>query len=131
MDRRRAPRIATRISACLTVLNPPEQEYAVVVEDISNGGARVFTEVQLAVNTPVKLLVGDNLFLGEVCHRQTAAGGFRIGLRLESTLAGVSAIQSLMKALIDESPCARSDGAHAAQTDDNRDYQHNGQPSQK
>jgi hypothetical protein len=124
MERRKSPRVATQARAQLTVLDPPGPQEMVVLEELSGGGARIRAKSQLAVNTPVKLMVGDDLFLGDVCHCQKSGDGFLAGLKLDSALTGVSSLRTLMQALMRESGGGGSGRSHASQAEYDRNHQH-------
>jgi len=127
MDRRQNPRVPARIPAILTVLSEPAREYEVVVEEVSGNGARVRVEARLAVDSVVKLIVEDDLFLGDVCHCQEAPGGYSVGLKLDCALVSLSSVRALMRALMPEAGQAGSGGAQTANPGDNRDHEESGQ----
>ncbi len=108
MDRRESPRIRVRLPGTLTVLatgaeNPSdERSQPVLVNALSGNGASVQMDVPLRVGALVKLVVEDDLFLGEVVHCGADEGGYLVGLHLDCALASLSGIRRLMLALFRE-----------------------------
>ncbi len=124
MERRAHPRVPVRIPAKLTVLSDPWQEFDVQVEEISGKGARVLLQERLPVNAVVKLVVDDDLFLGEVCHCQADAKGFSVGVSLDCALVSLSSIRALMHALMPATgSSAGSGGSQAADAGHHRNHQ--------
>ncbi|MBI4892606.1 MAG: PilZ domain-containing protein [Acidobacteria bacterium] len=119
MDRRETSRVPVRLPGSLTVLAPgahnskQDRAVPVVVKSISGNGASLFLNEPLRPGALVKLIVEDDLFLGEVVHSGPGEGGYHVGLHLDCALASLSGIRNLMLALFREAEGNREgqDGA--------------------
>lgn len=115
MDRRESPRVTVRLPGTLTVLgsgggrSPEEQPWPAMVKSLSGNGASVATERPLRPGTLIKLVVNDDLFLGEVVYCGADAGGFVVGMHLDCALASLSGIRKLMSRLLQESEPLRAE----------------------
>ncbi len=61
---------------------------------------------QLIPDTPVKVEVGDSMYLGEVCYCRMERGGFIAGLAIEQVLTGLHGLANLRRSLIQDLPAA-------------------------
>ena len=103
MDRRREPRIRLDQQAWITVLGDPEVRCAATAVDLSGRGMKLRLGRQLAPDSPVKVEVGDSIYLGEVCYCRLEHGVFVAGLAIEQVLTGLKGLARLRSRLIADS----------------------------
>ena len=106
-EKRRRPRVAVDAVATLQVLGASRAENgvptAVRVIDVSEHGMGLESSVSLDAGVPIRLDIGDAMFLGEVCYCTLIAEGpppaFHIGIVTEECLSGLSGLRHLISAL--------------------------------
>ena len=109
-EKRTRPRIAVDAVATLQVLGASQSTngvpISVRVTDASERGMRVQAEVQMDTGLPVRLDIGDSMFLGEICYCAPAPKGapatYNIGIVTEQCLTGLSGLRHLINALEQE-----------------------------
>lgn len=82
-------------------------ELAARVQDLSGNGARVLIERRLPTGACVKLVLEDNLYLGEVAYCREVEGGFQAGLVLKHVLHALNDLHWLMQSLLAETVNSR------------------------
>ncbi len=105
MDRRQEPRIAVEEQGWMTILgSEPEIRCSVTAIDVSGRGIKLRLGRQVMPNTPVKIEVGDSMYLGEVCYCRLERGAFIAGLAIEQVLTGLHGLAKLRRKLIQDLP---------------------------
>ena len=112
-EKRTRPRIAVNAEGTLQVLGTSQSTNGVPipvhVSEASERGMRVQSNIAIDAGLPVRLDIGDSMFLGEVCYCAPASTGaaapFNIGIVTEQCLTGLSGLRHLISALEpDKSP---------------------------
>ena len=103
MERRREPRIPLEQHAWITLLVDPEVRCPATAVDLSGRGMKLRLSRQLAADSPVKVEIGDSMYLGEVCYCRLEHGAFVAGLAIEQVLTGLQGLARLRSKLIEDS----------------------------
>lgn len=106
-DRRAVPRTDVHTPATMQKLGMTPQENgepaAATVLDIGERGIRVETAESFAVGQAVKIEIGDEMFLGEVCHKAVVPGKesprYHLGVVAKERLQGLGSLLQLIEAL--------------------------------
>jgi c-di-GMP-binding flagellar brake protein YcgR len=87
VERRHEQRISAHEHTQVRVLNPfSEESLPVRMLDRSTNGLSVRTACRLSVGTLVQVRLKDAVVLGDVRYCVSAEGGFKIGIRIESSM---------------------------------------------
>ena len=105
-EKRTRPRVTVNAEATLQVLGTSHSgsgvPTAVQLVDASERGMRLEASVSIDAGVPVRLDIGDAMFLGEVCYCALMAAGpptvFHIGIVTEECLSGLSGLRHLISA---------------------------------
>lgn len=79
---------------------PPPARCPALLEEVSDGGARVVVAHAYPVGAAVELLVGDELWLGEVVWRAEGCGGYAVGILVEQRMKRLTELESLCRSLL-------------------------------
>lgn len=104
MDRRSTPRTDNIRPVQLVLLGDQESRFEVMLQDLSEGGARIMSPVPIKAGSPVRLDVDDSILLGEAVYCAKGEAGCFVGLRFEQCLGRVSDLQRLVEALMGSQP---------------------------
>ena len=104
MDRRREPRIPLEQQGWITLLGDPEVRCPATAIDLSGRGMKLRLSRQLAPHSPVKVEIGDSMYLAEVCYCRLERGTFIAGLAIEQVLTGLQGLGQLRRRLISDLP---------------------------
>lgn len=110
-DRRTTPRTEIRTRAILQTLGPTADgnghPMVVQVLDVGDRGLRLEADTPLPVGQAVKIEVGDSMFLGEICHCESATDAgeprFHLGVFAKECLKGLGGLLHLIEALTPDS----------------------------
>lgn len=90
MDRRKETRFPSNQSVKLTLLNIDPNEEKVFdanLLNISGRGMSLETPLSFEINSAIRVDIGQQVFLGEVCHCQPAENGaYLLGLYCKETM---------------------------------------------
>lgn len=75
-----------------------------MLQDLSEGGARILSPFPIRTGTPVRLDVDDSILLGEAVYCARDGSGCSVGLQFEQCLGRVSDLQRLVDALLGSQP---------------------------
>lgn len=75
-----------------------------MLQDLSEGGARVKAPYPVKAGAPVRLDVDDSILLGEAVYCAREEDGCYVGLQFEQCLGRVSDLQRLVDALLGAQP---------------------------
>ncbi|MGC4052605.1 MAG: PilZ domain-containing protein [Paludibaculum sp.] len=109
MERRQSPRYPVDFETVLTVLGESGPELSVRVQDLSGNGARVLAGRRLPTGMCVKLVLEDDLYLGEVAYCREVEGGFQAGLVLKHVVHALNDLHWLMQSLLADNVNSRRD----------------------
>lgn len=103
MERRSEPRFTLDEAVPIRILGESELTIEGRLVDFSGRGMRVLVDRALAVDTPVRIDLDDQILLGEVCYSQPdGKGRYALGLEMHQSLKHVEDLSRLMRALIDD-----------------------------
>jgi hypothetical protein len=95
MENRRIDRVPVEKPIILTILGDPEIRLVASVKDASPRGIGVITAEALKAGAPVKIEIGDSIFLGEVMYCRPMEKSFFAGIELTQVLTGLAALSRL------------------------------------
>lgn len=104
MDRRSTPRTDNVRPVQLVLLGDQETKVEVMLQDLSEGGAKIKTPFPIRAGSPVRLDVDDSILLGEAVYCAQDTSGCFVGLQFEQCLGRVSDLQHLVDALLGTQP---------------------------
>lgn len=104
MDRRSTPRTDHVRPVDLFLLGEEERRISVMLQDMSEGGARIRSPYPIKVGSPVRIDMDDSILLGEAVHCAKDETGCFVGVRFEQCLGRVSDLQRLVSALLGHQP---------------------------
>ena len=114
MDLRREPRFPSQAAARVRALTGEGSESSEGrLQDVSGRGVRILVNQPFAVNTPVRIDVGERLLLGDVCYCREEGERYEIGVSLSHAILEMSPLTKLMEHL-------QKDPAMAAGTKEDR-----------
>ncbi len=102
----------------------PEVRCRVTAVDVSGRGMKLRLGRQLIPNTPVKVEVGDSMYLGEVCYCHQERGTFIAGLAIEQVLTGLNGLANLRRSLIQDTPATMQGAAAGPEQRGTRDEEY-------
>jgi hypothetical protein len=102
VERRREPRFHLNQPARITVLRDPKPVLEGLLLNISGRGMRIALPTPVPVGTPLKIEIGDTLFLAEVAYTTHDAGSVQAGLKVDQVLSGLSELMRLHQSLLRE-----------------------------
>lgn len=114
MGTREEMRVAVDKPVVLTVLRDPELRLPGRVKDASPHGLGIYTGEPVPPGSPIKIEIGDALFLGEAVYCRALNPGCLIGVRFTQVLSGLAALGKMARdfdELLHTAP--RGDGAGA------------------
>ncbi len=99
MERRSEQRFDASGPVALTILGRPSGLVTANLDNFSGRGMRLLTSGPIPLYTAVKIHIGDDLLLGEVCYCWPLAEGFAVGLQLEHSLTNVTDLVRLVESI--------------------------------
>lgn len=103
MERRREPRIPLEQQAWITLLGDPEVRCPATAVDLSGRGMKLRLSREVPMDSPVKVEIGDSMYLGEVCYCRLEHGAFIAGVAVEQVLTGLQGLARLRNKLTADS----------------------------
>ncbi len=103
MERRKKARFPSDTPVTVTVLDGEKQPaISGRVVDMSGCGLRLSVPQPIPVGSPVKVEGTDMLLLGEACRSQPSQDGYDVALEIAQSLASLSDLDRLNRALVGE-----------------------------
>ncbi len=97
MGTRQEIRVAVDKPVVLTILGEPELRVPGRVKDASPLGLGIYTGEPVPVGAPIKIEIGDALFLGEAVYCRPLNPGCLIGVRFTQVLRGLAALDKMAR----------------------------------
>lgn len=98
VDQRQTERHASSHPILVTVVGTPHQVLRGEIRNLSEGGTQIRLGEPLSPFTLVRIDYDDNLLLGEVVYCRQEESLWLIGLRIEHSLFGLTALADAMQA---------------------------------
>ena len=104
MDRRVDIRVPTSVPVQFSLIGPKRVSSIGHIRDVSEGGLKLSSPVDLTPGNFVRIEVEDSILFGEVKYCCPWAGGFVAGLLIEQMLLGRSEMSHQVAAALREAP---------------------------
>jgi len=96
LDQRQAQRRQLSQSAIVSVLGAAHQVIQGEIRNVSKSGTQLHLDQPLGTGSLLRVEYDNNLLLGEVVYCQQKQTGWIVGIRIEHTLTGLSALADAM-----------------------------------
>ena len=95
-DQRQAQRHQLRQSAMVSVFGTASLVLHGEILNLSQGGTQIWLDQPLGYASLVRVDYNDNLLLGEVVYCQREQAGWLVGIRVEHSLLGLTALARVL-----------------------------------
>ena len=96
-DQREAQRHQLRQSAVVSVLGTASQVVQGEIRNVSKNGTQLYLDHPIGPGSLLRVEYDNNLLLGEVVYCQQEETGWIVGIRIEHTLSGLTALADAMR----------------------------------
>lgn len=98
LDQRQTQRHQASQPAIVSVLGTTRGVLQCEIRNVSKGGTQLQLDQPLEASSLLKVEYDNNLLLGEVVYCQQEQTGWVVGIRIEHTLSGLTALADAMRA---------------------------------
>jgi hypothetical protein len=102
MKHRRGMRVAADQQVQITVLGEPDINLPATLRNLSGRGVGLSLDGPLAVGSALKLILEDEILLGEVIYCRNQDGAFYVGVELQQALSGLADLAAALRSFSGE-----------------------------